>query len=210
MKIVGLLLSVTLLFMGNVNAQNQSPSNVGLEKTRIIDKKKFRVLYEEVEIKASVDEVWNEVAGNFGQGSEIAESLNESRILTGDLVTGLGAERYLNINFQGSTIEVKERIIDFQDCGDQREFTYDVYESKGTPLKVKTYNSWYVRTGKDGKTYLGSAFIFRAKINLLTGIIGKKLEQSGSIRTGLLSYKHYLETGEKKVAADKLHELYPQ
>jgi hypothetical protein len=195
--------------MGNVNAQNEYPSNGELEKTRIVNKKKFRVLYEEVQIDASIDAVWNEIAGNFGKGESIAASMNESRGLTGDLITGLGAERYLNINFQGSTIEVKERIIDFKDCGDQREYTYDVYESKGTPLRIKTYNSWYVRKGEDGNTYLGSAFIFRPNLGFLTGLIGKKLAQSGSIRTGLLSVKHYLETGEKKVAADKLDKLYP-
>lgn len=210
MKIVPLLFVVTALIMGNANAQSQNSYNGANETTRIIDNKKFHLLYEEVVIDKSVEEVWNEVAGNFTEGGEIASSINASKGLSGALINGLGAERYLNINFQGKILEVKERIIDYQDCGDHREFTYDVYEAKGSPVKVKTYNTWSVRKGEDGKTYLGNLFIFRANFGLLSGIVGKKLAQSGSIRTGLLTYKHYLETGEKKVDAEKLNRLYPQ
>ncbi|MFK7948921.1 MAG: hypothetical protein AB8G11_15110 [Saprospiraceae bacterium] len=196
--------------MGNANAQNVNASNGGYESRRIIDNKKFHVLYEEVVIDKTVDEVWNEVSGNFVNSERIAHSINESRCLSGNLTTGIGAERYLNINFQGRTIEVKERIIDFQECGNHREFTYDVYESKGSPLNVKTYNTWIVREGDDGKTYLGTVFIFRANIGILTGLLGKQLVKSGSLRNGVLTYKHFLETGEKKVVAEKLNELYPR
>ncbi|MFK8039589.1 MAG: hypothetical protein AB8B74_14960 [Crocinitomicaceae bacterium] len=209
MKIVSLLFAVTTLIMGNVNAQSQNSFNGGNETKRIINNKKFRLYYQEVTIDKSVEEVWNEVAGNFVNGGEIAKSINSSKGLTGDLITGLGAERYLDIDFQGKSLEVKERIIDFQDCGDHREFTYEVYESKGAPVKISTYNTWSVRKGKDGKTYLGNLFIYRANLSFLTGFVGKLLIKSGSVRTGLLTYKHYLETGEKKVATAKLNELYP-
>ena len=210
MKIVYLLFATITFIMGHVNAQSQNTYNDNNESVRIINHKKYRLLYDEVVINKSVEEVWNEVAGNFINGGEIAKSINYSKGLTGDLTTGLGAERYLNINFQGKTVEVKERIIDFKDCGDHREFTYDVYESKGAPLKTKTYNTWSVRKGKDGKTYLGNLFIFRANFNLLTGFMARILSKSGSIRTGLLTYKHYLETGEKKVDEEKLNQLYPK
>ena len=181
----------------------------GYENRRIIGGEKFHVLSEEVEIKASVDEVWAEVSGNFVNSAEIAESLNASHGISGELTEGLGAERLLEINFQGQRIEAKERIIDFRGEGNIREFTYVVYETKGSPIGIKTYNTWYVRKEDDDCTCLGNVFIFRANFALLTGLVGKKLADSGSIRTGLLTYKHYLETGEKKVSQEILNALYP-
>ena len=152
---------------------------------------------------------WNEVAGNFTKGGDIAQSINYSQGLSGEITSGLGAERLLNINFQGKTIEVKERIVDFKEEDDLKEFTYAVYETKGAPLNIKTYNTWSVRKNENGKVYLGNLFVFRAKPAFLTGLVSKKLKQSGSIRTGLLTYKHYLETGQKKIDTEQLNDLYP-
>jgi len=36
-----------------------------------------------------------------------------------------------------------------------------------------------------------------------------KIAKSGSLRTGLLSYKHFLETGETRIEGKILNELYP-
>ncbi|MFK7770727.1 MAG: hypothetical protein AB8F94_01260 [Saprospiraceae bacterium] len=206
MKKVYLLVTAIIFILGSVNAQNLNSSNGGYETKRIINKKKFRVLYEEVVIDKSVEEVWNEVAGNFMNIDEIVTGINYTRCLSGDTTTGLDAARLCNLDFQGKTIEIKERIIDFKECGDHRELTYDVYESNGAP--VKTYGTWVVKKGTDGKTYLGSVFIVRPNFGLLTGLVAKKLKKSG-LRTGVLAYKHYLETGEKKVDPKKLSELYP-
>lgn len=195
--------------MRKVHAESLVFSNSHFENRRIINGKKFHVLHQEVCINKTIDEVWDEVAGNFVHSGKIADSINSSRCLSGDLTQGLGTERYLNINFQGKNIEVKERIIDFRGSGDNREFTYDVYETKGAPLNIKTYNTWIVRKGMDGKTYLGTVFIFRASLSILNGLLGKNLKKSGSLRNGLLCYKHFLETGEKKVAEKKLNQLYP-
>ena len=181
----------------------------GYENRRIISGQKFHVLHQEVEIDAAVDAVWDEVAGNFVNSGEIAASINASRCLSGDLTQGLGAERFLDFDFQGTQVQAKERIVEYRQCGDTRDFTYDVYESKGSPLTVKVYSTWIVRKSEEGKTYLGTAFIFRAKIAFLTGMIGQQLAKSGSLRTGLLAYKHYLETGEKRLDSAKLNERYP-
>lgn len=207
MKIVNLLFSLLIFIMGNLNAQNARPSE-NEETRRIINNKKFHVQYQEVAINKTVEEVWAEVSGNFTSGQEVAKSIISSRCLNG-VTSGLGSERYLNIDFDGKSLEVKERIIDFKECNTQCEFTYYVYESIGTPLKVDTYFTWVVRKGDNGQTYLGTYFIYRSKPNFLTGLVGKKLAKSGSLRTGVLVYKHYLETGEKKVDPKKLNELYP-
>ena len=180
----------------------------GYNARRTIDGRTFHVLSEEVEIDATLDEVWAEVSGNFVNGAEIAASLNASYCLTGDLTEGLGAERFLDIDFQGKRVEAKERIVDFREDGNLRELTYEVYETKGAPIGLKTYNTWYVRPSSDDRTYLGNVFIFRANFFFLTRFVGKMLTKSGSIKIGLLTYKHYLETGEKKVSQADLLARY--
>ena len=105
------------------------------------------------------------------------------------------------------TIEIKEEIIDFKACGDHREYTYYVYDAPDVPLK--NYATWIVKKGADGKTYLGAALIIRANFAPLTGPAIKSIRKRKSIRIGLLAYKHYLETGEKKVDPEKLLERYP-
>lgn len=206
MKIVSLTLAVLAMFIGNVAAQNINPENGGYDTKRIVNGKKFRVLYNEVAIDKTVDEVWNEIALNFINIDQIVKDVNFTRCLSGGITSGLGTKRLCNLNFQGKTIEIKEEIIEYRDCGDHREFTYDVYEAPDIPLK--NYVTWLVRKGDDGKTYLGSAFIFRANIGFLTGAAAKKLKKGG-LEAGVLAFKHYLETGEKKVDPEKLIELYP-
>lgn len=201
------ILIIALLSISSANAQNLNTSNGGYESERIVEGKKFCVIYEEVEVNASIDDVWNEVAENFIHVDQIIKDVNFTECLSGDTTSGLGTKRMCNLNFQGDSIVIKEEIIDFRNCGDHREFTYFVYDSPDVPLK--NYVTWVVRKGEDGKTYLGSVFIFRANASFLTGLVAKKLKKSG-LRSGVLAYKHYLETGEKNVQTSKLIEMYPE
>ncbi len=203
LKITLILLMVGMT--GIIAAQNLNTENGGFENRRIINSKKFHVLYAETVINKSIEEVWNEVAGNYIKVGEIAGQISESHCESGDITEGVGASRFCSLDFQGKTVEIKERIIEFRECGNHREFTYDVYETKGFPAKV--YNTWIVRKGEDGKTYLGNVFIFRAKPAMMTGMMENKLKKAG-LRGGVLAYKHYLETGEKNVKTEKLYELY--
>jgi len=206
MNKLNIILTALLLVMtGTVSAQNLNTENGGFENRRIINGKKFRVLYAETVVNKSVDEVWKEVAGNYIKVGEVAGQINESHCESGSITEGVGASRYCSLDFQGKTVEIKERIIEFRECGNHREFTYDVYETKNFPAKV--YNTWIVRKGEDGKTYLGNVFIFRANFAPLTGMMERKLKKAG-LRGGVLAYKHYLETGEKNVKVEKLNELY--
>ena len=192
----------------SANAQNLNHVNGGYEPSRKIDGKKFRVQYYEYEIDRSPQEVWEEVAGNFVNVGDIANAIDESHCESGDLEQGLGAARYCKINFNGKTVEIKERITDFKENQNRMEYTYDVYETKGFPAKV--YNTWLVRRGEDGKTYLGNAFIFRAKPAFLSGMMGKRLKKLKATRNSVLTYKHYLETGEKKPDPARFDALYPE
>jgi len=208
MKKFNALLGSLFLTLGSVTAQNLNDTNGGFEDRRIIDGKKFHVLYYEYEIDKTVDEVWNEVAGNYVNVGEIAKIINASHCESGDTTQGLGAARYCSIDFVGKEVKIKERITEFEDCGEYRSFSYEVYESEGFPAKV--YNTWIVRKADHGKTYLANIFIFRAKPALMTGMIGKKMTKLNALRNSVLTYKHYLETGEKKADPSVFTELYPE
>ena len=82
----------------------------------------------------------------------------------------------------------------------------NVYESKVFPAKVS--NTWVVRVGDDGKTYLGNTFIFRGNPAFMGGMIEKKMKKM--VCNSVLTYKHYLETGEKKADPAKFDTLYPE
>lgn len=203
-----LLTIITFTMMVTTNAQNLNSTNGGYARTRIINGKKFRVMYYEYEVNKTPDEVWAEVSGNFVNIGKIAKSVDESSCESGDTKEGLGASRYCKINFAGKTVEIKERITDFKEGAKRKEYTYDVYESKGFPAKV--YNTWVVRVGDDGKTYLGNTFIFRGKPALMGGMIERKMRKMKAVRNTVINYKHYLETGEKKVDPAKFDTLYPE
>ncbi len=207
MKKVQLIIVTMLLAIGSVTAQNLTVSNGGFEHKRVIDGKKFRVMYYEYVINKTVDEVWNEVSGNFVNVGDIAKVINESHCESGEVTEGLGAARYCSIDFVGKEVEIKEKIIAYKETDTRKEFTYDVYESKGFPAKV--LNTWIVRKGDDGKTYLANVFIFRAKPAIMSGMMGKRMKKLKAQRNSVLAYKHYLETGEKKADPAIFDKLYP-
>ena len=62
-----------------------------------------------------MNEVWQEVAGNFIHVGKIAKSVNESYCTSGDQTEGIGASRYCSINFQGKEIQIKERIVEIKE-----------------------------------------------------------------------------------------------
>ncbi|MEQ1553244.1 MAG: hypothetical protein ABL929_03640 [Ferruginibacter sp.] len=206
---IGFLTIVIALFSTlNVNAQNLNSTNGGYAKTKKINGKKFRVMYYEYVVNKTPDEVWAEVSGKFTEIGKIAKSVDESHCESGDITKGLGASRFCSINFAGKTVEISEKIIEFTEGVKRKEYTYDVYKSKGFPAKV--YNTWVVRVGDDGKTYLGNAFIFRGKPAMMTGMIAHKMKKLKAVRNTVLNYKHYLETGEKKADPAKFDSLYPE
>ena len=143
-----------------------------------------------------------------GTSSTLVKSINESHCESGDIKEGLGAARYCSIDFSGKEVQIKERITEVKESENRKEFTYDVYESKGLPAKV--YNTWIVRKESDGKVYLGNVFIMRGKPAMMSKMMIKKLKKLGGIRNSVLGYKHYLETGEKNADPERFDALYPE
>ena len=201
------ILTVMVTLVGSLSAQNMTATNGGYDKKIKIDGKKYRVMYYEYEIDESVDNVWAEVSGNFMNVADIVGSVTESSCESGDVTSGLGAKRYCELDFQGKTLKIKEEIIDVKETDNRKEFTYDVYEAKGFPAKV--FNTWVVRKGEDGKTYLGTAFIFRPKFPFMGRMMARKLKKSGGVRTGVLAYKHFFEEGQSQADSEALAKLYP-
>lgn len=206
---IGLLTTLLAVFSLTISvAQNLNSTNGGYAKTKKINGKKFRVMYYEYEVSKTPDEVWVEVSGKFTEIGKIAKSVDESHCESGDTTQGKGASRFCSINFAGKTVEISEKIIEFNEGVKRKEYTYDVYKSKGFPAKV--YNTWIVRVGDDGKTYLGNTFVFRGKPAIMTGMIAHKMKKLKAVRNTVLNYKHYLETGEKKADPAKFDALYPE
>jgi len=199
---------VAIVLAGSVTAQNSTSTNGGYEKTRIINGKKFQVAYYEYEIDTTMDVLWKEVANNFVNVGEIHKAINESYCTSGEQTEGVGAARYCSLDFEGKEIQIKERIIDMKETDKRKEFTYDVYESKGFPAKV--YNTWVVRKDDNGKVYLGNVFIMRGKPAFMSKMMMKKLIKQGGLRNSVLGFKHYLETGEKKADPSIFDSLYPE
>ncbi|MCJ8290500.1 MAG: hypothetical protein HRT58_12605 [Crocinitomicaceae bacterium] len=203
-----ILFAVAILGVSYSNAQNLNNTNGGYESTRTIDGKKYRVAYYEYQVDKTMDEVWDEISGNFINVGEIHKSINESYCESGDTTEGVGAARFCSIDFSGKEIQIKERITDVQESEDRKEFTYEVYESKGFPAKV--FNTWVVRKDEHGKVYLGNVFVLRGKPAMMSKMMMKKIDKLDGLRNAVLGYKHYLETGEKKVDSEIFAKLYPE
>ena len=165
-------------------------------------------MYYEHVVDKSPEEVWAEVATNYINVANVSKAITGSHCESEGITSGLGAKRYCAIDFGKKKVEVKEEVIDYKVSDKRKEFTYKVYDSKGFPAKV--YNTWVVRVGDDGKTYLGTAFTMRANMAMMTGMMAKQLLKQGGVKNGVLSYKHYLETGEGNVESTKLAQLYPE
>ena len=152
---------------------------------------RYRAVAFETSVDADIDTVWAEVAGNYVGVVSVQPAIVASYGLPGEPEVGPGADRHCDIDFNGRDVAIKERIIDWIDEPAYKEYTYDVYESKGFPARV--FNTWSVRRGSDGKTYLRNVFYFRMKPFVMTYFSVGQIK--GAARGGVLGYKYFLETG---------------
>ncbi|MGI9542449.1 MAG: hypothetical protein ACR2MX_04270, partial [Cyclobacteriaceae bacterium] len=112
--------------------------------------------------------------------------------------------RYCDINFKKREIKVKEKIVDWQIADQKKEYMYDVYEFENFPMK-KMYNVWGVRE-ENGEVFLYNKVFYKMKPGMMTGLMRGQMKKVA--RDGVLSYKHYVETGEGNVASKVLREKY--
>lgn len=161
---------------------------------------RFRVVHFETAIDADIDKVWAEVADNYVHVQNVQPGIVASYGLPGEPEVGPGAARHCDIDFNGRDVAIKERIIDWIDAPDYKEYTYDVYETKGFPARV--FNTWSVRRGSDGRTYLRNVFYFRMKPFVMTYFSVGQIK--GATRGGVLGYKYFLETGRSATSPAEL------
>lgn len=166
---------------------------------------RYRAVAFETAVDVDIDTAWAELADNYCGVVQVQPSIVASYGLPGEPEVGLGAVRHCDIDFNGKDVAIKERIIDWIDESDHKEYTYDVYETKGFPARV--FNTWSARRGSDGKTYIGNVFYFRMKPAIMTYFTGGQIAQAA--RGGVLGYKYFLENGQPASGPDEIKDRYP-
>ncbi len=165
--------------------------------------KRFGAASFEIEIDATIDQVWEELAGRFVDVAEFQAPVIASYAVGSEPTSGPGAVRHCDLRFKGKKVAIKERITDWIDTPDHKEYSYFVYESKGFPATV--YNTWSVRV-VDGRTLLRNVFYFRMKPASMSRMMRGQMAQAA--RGGVLGYKHYLETGERNGDPKRIAKQY--
>lgn len=140
--------------------------------------------------------IYGEIA-NYHDGVVSSESLNG----TGNLAQ-LGCDRVCHLENGNRKVMVKEKIIDFSKGN---YYTYEVYDWDNFPLK-KMFNTFGVKTNSKGETVIYQITKYRLKPRFLTWFMKGKIKSNA--RLAMMSYKHYMETGEKKTSANLLKNKY--
>lgn len=166
---------------------------------------RYRVAAYETAVQADLDTVWAELADNYVDVQNVQPAIVASYGLTDEPEVGPGAVRHCDIDFNGRDVAIKERIIDWIEQPDHKEYTYDVYETKGFPARV--FNTWSVRLGPGGETLLRNVFYFRMKPAIMTRFSVGQITKAA--RNGVLGYAYYLETGAAAPSPAAIDERYP-
>ena len=162
--------------------------------------RRLRVVSFEAEVDADLDTVWDELAGQYAHVQDVQPAVVSSWAVPDEPETGLGAARHCDLDFKGRDVAIKERIIDWIEDPDHREYTYDVYETVGFPARV--FNTWSVRRSAEGRTLLRNVFYFRMKPSIMTRFFTRQLTEA--TRTGVNGYIRFIESGGREDAPTPL------
>ena len=159
-------------------------------------------IYEEMPVEVTTEQMW-QVLSQYGDVSNFHDGVLQSYKVEGsENKTGMGGERVCNIVDMGLKIQLKERIIDYQEGVG---YQYEVYEWKNFPLN-KMYFKFSIREDFRSGSLLRLDIDYKAKPAILTPVMAWKMRIL--IHDILLGYKHYAETGEKKVPLATLRKKY--
>jgi hypothetical protein len=146
--------------------------------------------------------VW-EILSQYGDVSGFHAGVVESHREEGnENAASLGCERVCNIVDMGLKITLKERIVDFVEG---RSYRYDVYEWKNFPIRKMTFG-FTILGGEPPCTTLAIDIDYEARPAFLTPLMAGKMRRLA--RNVLLGYKHYTETGERRVPIKALKARY--
>lgn len=183
---------VLLLFVmiGNVHAQQTE------------NEPQLKTISNELLVKGSVDEVWNALA-SFGNVGSFLSTIDESYPLNGSkVIAAEGSERESMVPDGINNIIYKERITDIVEGS---YYTYEVYDSENFALK-KMIVTFGVTSDKKGRTILYSRVRYKMNSVLMTHLLRRKLNKINL--NSLISYKYYVETGEKNTDMKLLRRRY--
>ncbi len=154
------------------------------------------------QIKASPEKMWG-ILSQYGNVSlfhaGVVKSLKEHGSQD---QASLGCERICNIVDMGMKITLKERIVDYVEG---ESYKYEVYEWKNFPIRQMSFG-FSIIDSTPATTTLAIDIEYQAKPAILTPLLARKMRTlAGDV---LLGYKHYAETGEKRVPIRELRNLY--
>lgn len=152
----------------------------------------------QVQVDVSCAEAWNALA-MYGDVGTFNAALMSSYSLNPDMEFGIGSERFCQIDRK---VSVKERIIRYEDG---EKYSYDVYEWENFPLK-KMINTFGVSTDDKGNTVIYQESEFRLKPGFLSYVMKRVLRKG--MRDALLSYKNFMETGDRRTDVKQLRQMY--
>ena len=163
---------------------------------------KLKNVHQEIVINTTPPKLWA-VLSQFGNVSTFHAGVVESNKLEGsDNRASSGCERVCNIVDMGLNIVLKERIVNYVEG---EGYQYEVYEWKNFPVRKMLF-SFMIIEGDPGHTILRIDIDYKAKPAFLTPLMAGKM--SKLIKDVLLGYKHYAETGEKRVPIKALRKKY--
>jgi hypothetical protein len=163
---------------------------------------KLQKIHQEMQIKVSPEKMW-EILSRYGDVSLFHAGVVSSFSENGsENSASLGCERVCNIVDVGLKITLKERIVEFVEG---ESYRYEVYEWKNFPVQ-RMFFGFRIMGGTQSCTVLGIDIEYRAKPAFLTPLMAGKMRKLA--RDVLLGYRHYAETGQKRVPIRELKEIY--
>lgn len=163
---------------------------------------KLKRIQQQMKIDVSPERMW-EILSRYGDVSGFHAGVEISYNEEGsNNEAGPGCERVCHIVDMGLHITLKERIVDYVE-GDS--YTYEVYEWKNFPLSKMLFGFQIIRTGYP-YVQLAINIDYRAKPGFLTHLLAGKMRRLA--KDVLLGYKHFAETGERRVPIKQLKNRY--
>jgi len=163
---------------------------------------KLKKIHEEIHVNTNPEKMW-EVLSQYGDVSKFHAGVMESHNIEGsDNQASLGCERVCNIVDMGLRIQLLERIVEYEEG---YSYKYEVYKWKNFPIRTMLFG-FAILSGGHASTRLSLDIEYRAKPAILTPLLAGKMRKLA--RDVLLGYKHYAETGEKRVPIRQLKKKY--
>ena len=174
-KIVSLLMTLLVLNLGSIHAQNNAEYALWIENS--------------MQVNSTADRAW-QVLADFGGTGNFHVLFDDTILLKGSSnAVVLGAERESLIPDGMFNLIQKERVVQLVDG---TSFTYEVYESDKSSQEsmLVTYG---VRTDESGNVRIYNQIAFEEGSRVWKNFSKRKQNRDSQI--SLMSYKHRIETG---------------